>query len=223
MRGRSMAGAVALLVLAAVPLSAQRGSRAPMRGPAMERGVPGAALDRQVEAALERREALGLDEAQVAELQRLRADLEGAMGPIRSELDQLRSETRDRSGDREEVRARMEAIRDRHRALRARMDTVRAPLQARFEQAVPPLQRRDLRVAQRQDRREGVRDRRIALAEGARGTPGRGLNRPGLRGDRGRMPAAAFRGDRRGGGGPGMVPPRRPLRRPGGGFGSPGR
>ena len=77
--------------------------------------------------------------------------------PIREEARTLRSDARDRSGTRDEVRARMTEIRDRHDALRARVDTLRSPLQARFEQAVPPLQRQNPNRAMRVDGRRGAR------------------------------------------------------------------
>lgn len=188
--------AAALAILTAVPLAGQRGARGPARGFGADGGSPGAMLERQVEAALDRREALDLTEAQVADLEALRGDLEATLAPIREELRELRSEARDRSGTRDEVRDRMAALRDRRGALQARLDTLRSPLQARFEQTVSPLQRQELRRSAAPDRRGG--------AGVARRGSGRGS--VGVRGVRGPRGVAAPRAGSRPGG-PGLWNP----------------
>lgn len=184
--------AAALMVLTTAPLAAQRGIRGPARGARVgpDRPAPGAMLDRRIETALAQREDLGLDDAQVADLESLRSEVETAFVPIREETEAIRSEARDRSGTRAEVQERMTALRARQEALRARADTAWAPLQARFEQLLPPLQRQGLQRARAGERRGvGMVGRRFDRgAVGGRA----GVGRPAL----GRMqrPGRSFRG-----------------------------
>ncbi|MBT8338213.1 MAG: hypothetical protein KJO11_16620, partial [Gemmatimonadetes bacterium] len=154
MRAMAMMGIAAALVFTTGPVAAQRGGPGGI-GMDGDRARAGSPLERQVERALARRDALGLTEAQVTQLEALRSDIEEALGPLRAQGRSLRSEARDRSGEPEEVRARMQDLRAQSRALEARNDTVVAGLQQRFEQAVPPLQRRELARSGRADRRAG--------------------------------------------------------------------
>ncbi|NNF37938.1 MAG: hypothetical protein HKN71_04675, partial [Gemmatimonadetes bacterium] len=154
MRAMAMMGIAAALVFTTGPVAAQRGGPGGI-GMDRDRARAGSPLERQVDRALARRDALGLTEAQIAQLEALRSDIEEALEPLRAEGRSLRSEARDRSGEPEEVRARMQDLRAQSRGLQARNDTVVAGLQQRFEQAVPPLQRRELARSGRADRRPG--------------------------------------------------------------------
>lgn len=190
--------ALAFLVGSAAMVEGQRGPRG-----MADRGEPGIGLERTLERALDLREEVGLTEAQVSELEALRSEVESAFAPLRAEMDALRSEARDRSGDPDEVRARMIELRERQRALHARLDTIRSPLQARFEQTVPPIQRQGLLRNAR-----GVAGARSGLA----GRPGIARGDVGFRNGRGNVrgtprmpfrgrPGALLRGPRIGGGG----------------------
>jgi hypothetical protein len=200
MRAMAMMGVAAALVFTTAPVEGQRGGPGSVRMD-RDRGRVVSPLERQVERALARRDALGLSEAQVSELETLRSEIERSLEPMRSEGRELRSEARDRSGDPDEVRARMQDLRTRNRALRARSDTVLAGLQERFEQAVPPLQRRELARPNGRDGRAGA----------VRGAPGRGGDR--LQRDRGvRGGAGVARRDVRvRGAGPAVVRGRAPA------------
>jgi hypothetical protein len=146
-------------------------------------------LGRSVEAALRQRERLELSEEQVGELEALREGLIAALDPVREEAAAMRSEVREKAtspAERQELRRdRM----SRQRALRARLDTITASFQARFEQVLPPLTRRELSHAN--PRPVGARARgavRGGAREGARSVPARRFRAPD-----GRRPAPAFR------------------------------
>ncbi len=182
MRTRTLMAA-ALMMATAAPVAAQRGSRGPAQNDraAMARPVPGVFLEGQVDAALDQREDLGLTESQVTELEALRSEVESTFGPLREEAQALRSEARDRSGTREEVQERMAALRERQDDLRQRAEAAWEPLQVRFEQVLPPLQRQGLRQrgVQRGQRAGMVNGRR----QGAVGPRGGGVAARGGRGD----------------------------------------
>lgn len=181
MRTRSLMAA-ALMVATAAPVAAQRGPRGPAQNDraAMARPVPGVFLEQQVESALDRREELGLSEGQVTELEALRSEVERTFAPLREEAQAMRSEARDRSGTREEVQERMTALRDRQADLRQRAQTAWEPLQVRFEQVLPPLQRQGLQ--QRGFQRDGRPGTMTARRQGAVGPRGGGA---AVRGGRG--------------------------------------
>lgn len=147
---------------------------------------PAGGLPRVIERTLDDAGALGLTEAQVQQLNELRAETLASAERLRAELrplmDQQRAQMRawrdeweplpsDPEARREaiasrrtEARARMEAARAGGRDLRERMQSAIDPLRQRYEQIVPPSQRPHER-AQRGDRgrngqRGQVRNRR---------------------------------------------------------------
>lgn len=152
---------------------ARAGDRATLRGP----GESG--LTRRVESALRQRERLGLTEAQVADLETLRGELQASLRPLREETSAFRSEARSAEADRQTRSEMRRAAAESRRSLMARVDTVTAPFQGRFEQVVSPLQRRDL---ERSDRRRAGRG-----GASARGRQGRSATV--ARGSRARLPA----------------------------------
>jgi hypothetical protein len=146
MRARFLILTTSCLALVAAPSLAQSGpagARGAQRmGPT--RGDAGIGLARTIESALRQRDRLGLSEEQVGELEALRGDLDTALAPVREDAAAFRSEGRGEAASPEERRQLRRDRMSQQRVLHARVDTVTASLQARFEQVLPPLTRREL-------------------------------------------------------------------------------
>lgn len=197
MRAPFLILSTACLVLVAVPSAAQRGP-AGVRGAervGSVRGGTGVGLNRTVESALRQRERLDLSEDQVAELEALRRDLGAALDPVREEAAAMRSEGSRNSASPEERREFRQGRLEQQRALRARVDTITASFQARFEQVVPPLQRRSLGRATAGRTAGGARGlaRRAGARDGVQRVPEDRFGSPGAR-----RPAQRFRNQRPG-------------------------
>lgn len=203
MNTTTRAVATAALMLAVVaPLSAQGRQQGPraMQGPSVDRGgAPGMLLAAQVQAALRSQQELELDADQVAELESLRSELERMAESARLEREARRSDGRERPESEEERIEQRRALMDEMRAERARTDTIVAEFQARFEAAVPPLQRQQLRRDHLQDRRDRVARSNMRGSRGGALAPRLRQGRDGAgnglreRGPRGRFPG---QGDR---------------------------
>jgi hypothetical protein len=199
-------------LLIGAPISAQQDStRAGARGPRMAR--PG--VERNIDAALARAEALGLDEARVEQLRAMREELRTANRQFGEEARAFAESARAQDRELRESR------RSQMRELAERRQTAVAPFQERFESLLSEEERSELRDSvRRQVARRGAVARNRAGGRAA----GRALTRARISGRAGaargirpgqRIRTPAGRSDTlRGGRAPAM---QRPMqRRPGG-------
>lgn len=158
MRARARWMVVGMLA-AATPLLAQQGPGA--RGPQGRGAGPAApGVERNIDRALARAEALGLDEARIQELRAMREEL----AQVREGLDREAASFRDEARQRD--RELRESRREQAQALRQQRQEALRPFQERFESTLTEAQRNQLRDWARQD---GARRGRAGMA---RGRPG---------------------------------------------------
>lgn len=209
---------LALLSVAAVaPLQAQRGA-------GFQGRAPGPYAGRSLNAVLENREALGLTEGQINQLQELKAIQDAEVAPVSEEIKALREQIRDGEVDREEGYRQLQA-------LRGELMTASAPLRGRVQEILTVQQHRQLQAElfrNRPGRGTGGAFQRGRGGAARPGIPGGGRSgfgpRQGFQGQ-GRSPAPGFRqgppgaafgpgpvGPRPGTSGPGWMPTRDPAR-----------
>lgn len=203
-------GLVLALVLACgLAVSPAEGQRGPgFRGPAA-----GPFAGQSLDVLLEHREELKLEDAQVAQLNELKAVLDNDVKPLAEEMRALRDQIRAGDVDRAEGFRRMEA-------LRGQLITAAAPVRGRVQEILTVEQHRRLQGIVRQDRPGLGRGGPPARGRGDRASQSRRDGwRGGFQGHRRPSPAgpAGFRNLRgRFAPGPGQVPPAG-FRRGGGG------
>jgi hypothetical protein len=179
----------------------------PAEGPGVRPGAGGAdgalRILRTVDVTLDRAAILGLDEAQVAGLEALRADLTPAVAGLREEMaarrDARREEMRTVRASREplpvdpeararvvrerrsEARARQAEVRRERREWRASVALVMDPLVQRYEQLVPPSQRPELLAGRRGAALRRDRGPGASATRGGEGWRGEGRRGPAAR------------------------------------------
>jgi Skp family chaperone for outer membrane proteins len=200
MRKRALWAGMALLA-AAAPLAAQQGA-GPRGGPDRMGAARAPGIVRNIDAALARAEALGLDETRIESLREMRTELQAVDQEFQGRARQFRQQVRDQDAEaRAARRAEMQARREQARDLSKRRQESLVPFQERYEALLSVEERASLRQLMREDlrgrgrmapgqRREGVRSRRPGANRGA----ARGSRRPNGR--------AGVRGIRRGVGNP---------------------
>ena len=197
------------LFAVAVPLEAQRGAGRWGRNAQRPQGPN---MGRSVELALEHREALDLEQEQVAQLQEIRAVMDGEVAGLAEEMKTLQGQIRAGEVDRDEGMRQMSA-------LRGELMTASAPLRGRVQEILTVEQHNKLQPLVRESLPPGAGSRAFRGAGGpsarrgmmgtsARGRPrgtwgGKGLRsgRPGLRNPGFGRSTFGFRG-RWGGGNP---------------------
>lgn len=174
-------------LLAGAPGSAQQDStRSRMRAPRMAR--PG--VERNIDAALARAEALGLDEARVEELRAMREELRAANRRIGEEARELARSAQARNRELREAR------RSEMRALAEQRESAVAPFRERFDDLLTEDERNRLRESMRRQRpaRNAVARARAGGRAGDRVLRrDRAPGRAGVRAGRGFRPAQRFR------------------------------
>ena len=151
---------------------------------------------RNIDAALARAEALGLDEARIESLREMRTELQAVDQEFQGRARQFRQQVRDQDAEaRAARRAEMQARREQARDLNKQRQESLVPFQERYEALLSVEERASLRQLMREDirgrgrmapgqRREGVRSRRPGANRGAARASRRPNGRAGVRGIR---------------------------------------
>ncbi|UCC24728.1 MAG: hypothetical protein JSU98_13475 [Gemmatimonadales bacterium] len=172
--GRQVLMAGIAIVLAAAPALAQQG---PEKRTGRGGGPPAAGVERNVDAALARAEALGLDDATIQALREMRTELQALDDDFRGRVREFRQQARDRDVEaREARRAEMRARQEEARGLRQERSEALAPFQERYETLLSTEVRAELRQSVRRDQRPRA-GRRPA---GSRNDLRAGVGRPGI-------------------------------------------